>query len=799
MASNQTAVKGSSRKPVEQPAGFGLSDLYYTLFRHWRMIAGSLLAGVAIAAGAFFYFKPIYTSEAKLWVKFVSEKRSIGPGPTAPDSVTLSPDRSGDNIMNSELEIFRSFDLALQVADAFGAERILAKAGGGTNRLVAASVIKSGLVVDNPKRTGIILVSFSHPDPEIVQPVLNRLLEAYLNKHEEIHHNSGVFDELQKRQREALRMSLSQTESDLLEIQTNSGIISVEESKRALTDQVIKLSDQLITAETELAEAKAALTFLTGTQAVLTATAEAHSSNPVTNTNLPPALIPATPAVPPDKLDSYRALVAELEVMRKHEHELLKQYTEAHPSVKRLHALVTETARQVAQFETDYPTIRSVMSPVSTSLLGASLPATRQTQTPEVASAVSAAEAANREYARVSALQAKIATLKNHLEQARQSAAELAKIDKKMTDLRRTKDLQEAKFKYYQSNLDQAVVDEAVGPGKVANISMVQSPAVAVMDSHTRDKMVLIGFAAPWLLGIVLAFLLDLFLDQSIKRASEVEKKVGVPLFISIPERKELSRHRQPILIGNASQGSSEAPAATRLPAETTSSKKSSVELELDRYLATNDSQALQPLFDTLRDRLVAFFDAQQLTHKPKLLGITGCHAEAGVTTVVAGLAASLSNSGDGNVLVVDMKDDAGAVQHFFRGKPQLGLMDVLDEARRSEAQVQENLYVVGEQELGGGQLSRILHKRFQGLLPKLKLSSYDYILFDLPPMSQTSIAPRVARFMDMVLVVAESEKTNAELLRQSANLLSESGTHVGAVLNRSRQYVPQGLSQELP
>jgi len=56
-----------------------------------------------------------------------------------------------------------------------------------------------------------------------------------------------------------------------------------------------------------------------------------------------------------------------------------------------------------------------------------------------------------------------------------------------------------------------------------------------------------------------------------------------------------------------------------------------------------------------------------------------------------------------------------------------------------------------------------------------------------------------VARFMDMVLVVAESERTNAALLRQSAQILSDTGTHVGAVLNRTRQYVPESLRQELP
>ncbi len=185
------------------------------------------------------------------------------------------------------------------------------------------------------------------------------------------------------------------------------------------------------------------------------------------------------------------------------------------------------------------------------------------------------------------------------------------------------------------------------------------------------------------------------------------------------------------------------------------------------------------------------------MTHKPKLVAVTGCHKETGATTVAAGLAASLSETGDGNVLLVDMKAEGGAAHHFSRGKPELGLLDVLDENKRSDAQVQENLYVVGEHDPSGN-LSRVLPKRFHQLVPRLKLTDYDYIIFDMPEMSQTSVTPRVARFMDMVLLVAQAEKTNAEVMRQAAEVLTESGANVAAVLNRVRSHVPQRLSQDL-
>jgi Mrp family chromosome partitioning ATPase len=81
--------------------------------------------------------------------------------------------------------------------------------------------------------------------------------------------------------------------------------------------------------------------------------------------------------------------------------------------------------------------------------------------------------------------------------------------------------------------------------------------------------------------------------------------------------------------------------------------------------------------------------------------------------------------------------------------------------------------------------------------VPKLKASDYDYIIFDMPPISQTSVTPRLAGFMDMVVLVIESEKTEREIVRQASALLAESKATVCAVLNKTRTYIPARLHQE--
>ena len=66
-----------------------------------------------------------------------------------------------------------------------------------------------------------------------------------------------------------------------------------------------------------------------------------------------------------------------------------------------------------------------------------------------------------------------------------------------------------------------------------------------------------------------------------------------------------------------------------------------------------------------------------------------------------------------------------------------------------------------------------------------------------MPAVSQISITPRLASFMDMVLFVIESEKTDRDLLQRATSLLSESNSHVGVVLNKTKTYVPRKLYQD--
>lgn len=211
---------------------------------------------------------------------------------------------------------------------------------------------------------------------------------------------------------------------------------------------------------------------------------------------------------------------------------------------------------------------------------------------------------------------------------------------------------------------------------------------------------------------------------------------------------------------------------------------------------AGNPRHPLRRFYEGLRDRLVVYFEMRNLAHKPKLLGVTSCAAGAGVSTIATGLAAALSETGEGNVLLVDMNVEGGAAQHFHKGSPNCGLDSALKSETRDQALVHEKLYVAAEP-LGSDKLPQVLPKRFAALVSKIRTSDYDYIIFDMPPVAETTMTFRLAGLMDMTLLVIESGKTNPEVVKQVTALLAESKANVSTVLNKTRSYVPRWLHQE--
>ena len=345
-----------------------------------------------------------------------------------------------------------------------------------------------------------------------------------------------------------------------------------------------------------------------------------------------------------------------------------------------------------------------------------------------------------------------------------------------IADLERKQELEATNYKYFQATLEKARIDEALDPTKMPNISAVQRPSPPMMVTGKRDKIALGLAGGGAALGIAFALLNELFLKQTVKGPRELERRLGTSLLLWIPYRKpngllRLSKkERKKLAIQNS---------------------------EHPKLAPWEDGHFIRPYSEALRDRVSLYFERNRMTHKPKLLGVTGFSGGAGTSTIAAGLAAALSEMHDGKVLLVDVNLGHAAAHPFFGGRPASSLNAVLQPGGGSLPPAADNLYLATVAPSNDGPVHRAL-KRFFAMMPNLKASDFDYIIFDMPPLHQTTPTLGMAEYMDKVLLVVEAEKNNRDVVNRGYSELMAGRANVSVVINKVRSYVPKWLHAEL-
>ena len=377
--------------------------------------------------------------------------------------------------------------------------------------------------------------------------------------------------------------------------------------------------------------------------------------------------------------------------------------------------------------------------------------------------------------ARVAGTQAKIEALKSRLRDIQQRTKQLSDLAPQMEDLERKREMDEANYKYFAASLEKARVDEALDPSKIPNISAVQRPSPPVLETKLRNKIAF-GLAGGGIaMGIALALLRGLILNRTVGQPLQLETQLHIPLMLSIPYSSTRNGHLA--LSPNGSPANPEALATRR---------------RHPKLAPWEPGHFIRPYCDAIRDRLGLYFELNHLTHKPKLVGVAGFSESAGTSTLAAGLAASLSETNDGKVLLVDINLGPEEVHPFFEGKPAYPLKAAL-KPRSNIASASDNLYLatVGSPNAGPAQLGL---KKFFDMMPNLKASDFDYIIFDMPPLDQTSPTWGMAAFMDRLLLIVEAEKNNRDVIQRGYRKLVAERDNVAVVVNKTRSYLPKSL-----
>jgi polysaccharide biosynthesis transport protein len=590
------AGEGFSMPELDQeasPSGLNVHEILLMIFRHKWKILLCAMGGLLASAALYFLLPPIYVSEAKLFVRYVVDKSAVD----GLDSQIKTPNPQTDTAMNSEVEILTSMDLARAVAEAIGPEKLLPGAGSKATIEEATKTLSRSLEVSIVKGTNIISISFKSGKSDLPVPVLEELVKRYFDKHLEVHRSIGAFDFVTK-EAEELQKQLNQTEGELKELKAKTGVVSLTESTASLATELGKSETDLDTAQGELATQQATVKELETSLAVT----DAKDANQVKTTTKPAS---------GDVVQKYQALVSQLTALQQAETELLSRYTSENRLVKVKHAQIVGLEQQRVDLEKKYPAL------INTVAVAGSTERPR----PDLMT----------ERARLAGMESRVAALTSRVTALRARAAMIAEAAPRIEELERKRDVEEANYKHSEASLEKARIDETLDPSRIPNISIVQAPSPATKATRDIKKFVL-GLAGGGLgLGIALALLIELVLDRTVKRSVELERRLNIPLLLSIPL---LGSNNERLRLYDAGHSSELA--------------------NRDESDSEDSGELLRPFCEAIRDRLGLFFELNNMAHKPKLVAVTGLARNAGASSLAAGLASTLSEGAEGRVLLVD-------------------------------------------------------------------------------------------------------------------------------------------------
>lgn len=750
---------------METRKGFSANDVFFVLFKHKWMIVTLTVAGLGAAAGLYLRQQPVFESTAKLLVRYVVESGAIDPY-VAMKSPGNSANRYGDPVILTEIEILQSLDLAMDVAAEIGTGRLLDEHTPASTApqpaLIssAAGVITSELKVEMGASPNVLYITFGNPDPELSRAVLAKLIELYFKKHLDIHRSAAAFD-MVSRQTGEVRRRLAVTEAELDELRTRTGILSLADATESLSSQRARTQEDLMKARAELAEQEARLGALAKLAGV-----ESHDGD--TAGPAAPAAISSPDETPPQVVTEFRAVMEMLAILQRRDLELRIKFKPGNPlQVQNQQQIATYNQKRISMLR-DFPGLA----------MGKTLETNADTSDPR--------RALDQEKARLASIRAKVEVFESHLSEIRKLFSEQYAIGAQIEEIERRKQLEDAEFRSLEVKLKEARLDQTLDPSRMPNITMVQQPSDPVRTYDELMRKIIMGLAGGGLAaGLGLAFLIELVFNRKVERPAEIQTRLQLPLLISIPYIRRGIRlatlpddHGGTTLIGD-SQADLPAMVGTR-----------------DTRTKDEPDHFILPYTETIRDRIIFNFEVNNVIHKPKLVALTGMSAGAGTSTIAAGLARSFAEIRGVKVLLVDLGSCHPRENEMIGGPARHSLGHALKLARSPEfrERPQSLYYASAHARRDEPSANRFTPLHLQEMMPMLQASEYDYIIFDMPPVEQTSRTITMAGLMDKVLLVLDAGNTSREGLKWGYSELTKGRADVSCIFNKTRSHGPQWL-----
>ncbi len=527
-----------------------LRDFLFVLFRHkWKVLI--VFFAVAFTVTLVTFILPeIFLAEAKLLVRVGRE--SVTLDPTATTGRVISMEQSRQNEIKSELEILNSRELALRVVDAIGPEKFLKGPNGedlsnqspanktpswkreiqGKATLIfdeVKSLLKNmGLMTSldsreeaviefmenlkiegtplgeglgstisiSQKNNNTISLTYEGKNPKFAETVLSKLIDFYLDKHITAYRTPGSYDFFD-RQSKDLRDQLVKTEEELKALKNQTGVASLDEQRKIILSRIGSLQQEVEANEAALAVSRAKVAELKNKLA-----------------GVSPTLV--TQEMKSNSTQGVELMRSKLFELKLKEQELFSKYTPTSPPVQEIRRQIAEAQ---AQLDKEEKSRIDVTTGINT---------THQQLNLNLLS----------EMAILSSLEAKALIVNRQLALARSKVQEINDTEMRMVSLQRERALQDANYRKYSENREQARIDQALEMNKISNISVIQKATASMNPIKPRKLLnVGLGVVVGLLVSLMLAFSSE-YLDHSIKTPEDIKEKLQINALASIPYLK---------------------------------------------------------------------------------------------------------------------------------------------------------------------------------------------------------------------------------------------------------------------
>lgn len=747
--------KSQSQSPN---GGFNVHDVLFVLFKHKWMILLLSAIGLAAAGAVYRMRKPLFMSESKLQVLYVLQRENVD---SFQNQSTPGQDPM-NSVIGAEVDVLTSMDVAIAAAEKVGVAKILPLAGPNATVSDAARVISGDFKAGPGLGGNVLYLAYSNEKPALAKEILEALMDCYFEKHMMIHRSAANFETVSAETEEA-STRLKSTIAELNKLRGESGILSLASANSEMESTKARIKEDLTAAEAEYAEQEAAVKSIEDA-------VEKNASNHEKLNGDKSKLAGSQPA-PPNVVTEYRTLLDMLGFLQKRQLDLQVKF-------KSGNRLLELNQQQLQGYEAKrrdlvarYPSLAQQVEVEAPGGKGMIVP----------------------DRTRLAALNAKIEYFKSSLKAIEEQFRDQYKVGLKIEDLERRKGMEESAYKSLEEKLKNAKIDtEILKHSQMPNITVVQHPTEPIKSFDEKTTKIILGLAGGGIaMGLGLAFLIEMLLSRKVSRPIEIQTRLQLPLLLSIPyvRRKE----RGGLLLGHEAA----------VPRIGSGEETASAVALVDEHPFENPNRKLGhfilPYSETIRDRIIFNFEINNLTHKPKLVAVTGLSEGAGASTVAAGLAKSFSEIPGTKVLLVDLSSFHPEDNPLFGEIPRHSLNGALHLARNTKfRETPQNLYYASanarRDESG---LTTFSPVHLYELMPHLQASQYDYIVFDMPPVDQTSRTLTMAGLMDKVLLVLDAENTSRDGLMWGYSELVKGRADVSCIFNKTRSHVPSWLLGE--